>query len=161
MKESRKHGKRADEEFVLDWLNGQSVGLDAHLGVRYVEAGPERVVAEVAVDARHLQPHGLVHGGVYASLVESACSTGANLSVLPEGRVAVGLENSTSFLAAVRTGRLRCEAVPLVRGGRSHVWRAEVRDEAGRLVAEGRVRLLVLPGHARAAGRPLKPPVES
>ncbi len=57
---------------------------------------------------------------------------------------AVGLENHTSFLRAVREGKLTATARPVVRGRRTQVWEAEVRDDEDRLVATGRVRLLCL-----------------
>jgi uncharacterized protein (TIGR00369 family) len=117
----------------------------------------DELVAELEVNERHLQPYGLVHGGVYATMIETVCSTGAALSVLADGKATVGLENTTSFLRAVRSGWLRCKATPLVRGRRSHVWQADIRDEQQRLVATGRVRLLILDSSALAAGAQINP----
>jgi uncharacterized protein (TIGR00369 family) len=62
--------------------------------------------------------------------------------------VAVGLENHTSFIRAVRSGRLRATARPITRGRKTHVWEAEVRDEQDRVVATGRVRLLCVAADA-------------
>ena len=109
-------------------------------------------MAELEIDERHLQPYGLVHGGVYAGMIESLCSTGAALSVWNEGQNTVGLENTTAFLRAVRSGTLRGTARPLARGRRSHVWEAEIKDDRDRLVASGRVRLMVLDPGAEADG---------
>ena len=64
----------------------------------------------------------------------------------------VGLENHTSFLRAVRSGKLRAVAKPLTRGRRSQVWEGSVYDEEGRLAATGRVRLLVLEPETDLAG---------
>ena len=90
----------------------------------------------------HMQPYGLVHGGVYAGMIETMCSTGAALTVWEENKNTVGLENNTSFLKAVRSGRLRCTAKPLVLGKRSHVWEASIHNDKSRLVAIGRVRMI-------------------
>ena len=100
-----------------------------------------------------MQPYGLVHGGVYAGMIETMCSTGAALTVWEENKSTVGLENNTSFLKAVRSGRLRCTAKPLVLGKRSHVWEASIHDDKSRLVATGRVRMMVLEPGAEVAGR--------
>ena len=69
-----------------------------------------------------------------------------------EGKSAVGLENATAFLKSVRSGTLRCTATPLVRGRRSHVWEARVRDDRDRIVASGRVRMMILEPGTRADG---------
>jgi uncharacterized protein (TIGR00369 family) len=137
---------------VLDLINGHLGGYNNALGLRFIEATEDRFVAELEIDDRHRQPYGLVHGGVYAGMIETLCSTGAALSVWNKGQSAVGLENNTAFLRAVRTGTLRGTARPLLSGRRSQVWEAEIKDARGRLVASGRVRLMVLDAGAEADG---------
>lgn len=139
-------------ENVVNLINERLGGYNNVIGLRFVEASPDRFVAELEIDERHLQPYGLVHGGVYAGMIESLCSTGAALSVWNEGKNTVGLENTTAFLRAVRSGTLRGTARPLTRGRRSHVWEAEIKDDRDRLVASGRVRLMVLDPGAEADG---------
>jgi len=139
-------------ENVIDLINERLGGYNSVIGLRFVEASPDRFVAELEIDERHRQPYGLVHGGVYAGMIESLCSTGAALSVWNEGKNTVGLENTTAFLRAVRSGTLRGTARPLARGRRSHVWEAEIKDDRDRLVASGRVRLMVLDSGAEADG---------
>ena len=142
-------------ENVLDLINQRLGGYNRAMGLRFIEATEDRFVAELDIDERHLQPYGLVHGGVYAGMIESLCSTGAALSVWNEGKSTVGLENTTTFLRAVRSGILRGTARPLARGRRSHVWEASIHDEHRRLVAAGRVRLMVLEPGAEAGGKPV------
>jgi len=139
-------------ENVIDLINERLGGYNSVIGLRFVEASPDRFVAALEIDERHRQPYGLVHGGVYAGMIESLCSTGAALSVWNEGKNTVGLENTTAFLRAVRSGTLRGTARPLARGRRSHVWEAEIKDDRDRLVASGRVRLMVLDSGAEADG---------
>ena len=122
------------------------------MGVRMVRASRDEVVLEYDVDERHLQPYGIVHGGVHCAVVESACSTGAGLDALTRGRAVVGIENHTSFIRAVRRGRIRVVATPITRGRRSQVWEAIARDEQGRIVSTGRVRLLCLEPDTELAG---------
>ena len=139
-------------ENVIEMINMNLGGFNNALGLRFTKATPDEYVAEIDISDQHLQPYGLVHGGLYASMIETLCSTGAALTVWEENKHTVGLENNTSFLRAVRGGRLRCTARPLVLGKRSHVWEAHIHDDQDRLVATGRVRMLVLEPGAAAAG---------
>jgi 1,4-dihydroxy-2-naphthoyl-CoA hydrolase len=139
-------------EDVVGLLNDRVGGFNKIMGLRFVRADQEAIEAELVVDEQHLQPYGLVHGGVYCGLIETLCSTGAALSVWAEGKTTVGLENTTSFLRAVRSGTLRGSARPLVQGRRSQVWLGEIHDDRGRLAAAGRVRLLVLEPGDQADG---------
>ncbi len=139
-------------ENVIELINENLGEYNNALGLRFTKATPDEYVAEIEINDSHLQPYGLVHGGVYAGMIETLCSTGAALTVWEEKKTAVGLENTTSFLKAVRSGCLRGTARPLVLGKRSHVWEARIHDDRDRLVATGRVRLMVLEPGAEAAG---------
>jgi uncharacterized protein (TIGR00369 family) len=128
-------------------------GYDRMIGLRFVRASRDEVVAEYVVDERHLQPYGIVHGGVHCGVVETVCSTGAALDALERGQAVVGLENHTSFVRAVRAGkRIRVTATPVTRGRRSQLWEAVSRDEDGRIVSSGRVRLICLEPGSDLAG---------
>jgi 1,4-dihydroxy-2-naphthoyl-CoA hydrolase len=137
---------------LLEVLNANRGGFNEALGLRFTAVAPDEVVAELDAGPVHAQPYGLVHGGVYASIVESLASTGAALDGRASGRSAVGLENATSFLRASRGGRLVGRAVPLQKGRRAQVWEVEIRDDADRLCAKGKVRLLMLEPNAAVAG---------
>lgn len=130
-------------------------GFDAAMGFRLVSATRDEVVAEYEVDGRHLQQYGIVHGGVHSGAIETVCSTGAGLDALARGQGVVGLENHTSFVRAVRSGRIRVVARPITRGRRAQLWEAVARDEEGRIVATGRVRLICLEGGSELAGKPV------
>ena len=122
------------------------------MGLHLVRATRDEVVAELEVRPGHLQPHGIVHGGVYSTVIESLASVGAALDAMSHGKTVVGLENHTSFVRAVREGVLRATARPLTRGRRSQAWEVTLVDATGALVATGRVRLLVLEPEATVAG---------
>lgn len=130
-------------------------GFDEAMGFHLVSATAEQVVLEYRVEARHRQPYGIVHGGVHSAAFETVCSTGAAMAVFARGQSVVGLENHTSYIRAVRDGLIRIEARPLTRGRRSQVWEATARDEEGRLVATGRVRLLCLEPGSDLGGKPV------
>lgn len=142
--------KREDfPENAVEMLNEIIGGFNRLLGLRFIGAEPGKYVAELEIAEKHRQPYGIVHGGVYSAMIETLCSTGAALAVYSEGKSAVGLDNSTSFLRAVRSGILRGTARPVFTGKRSHVWEAEIVDDRGRVAATGRVRLMILePGSA-------------
>lgn len=129
--------------------------MDDALGVRIVRSGPDEIVLEYDVDDRHRQPYGIVHGGMHCTVVESACSMGAAIAAASRGQSVVGIDNHTSFIHAVREGRLTVTARPLTRGRRSQLWQADVRSDDGTLVASGRVRLLALDAGSALAGEPV------
>ncbi|RJK92828.1 PaaI family thioesterase [Vallicoccus soli] len=114
------------------------------------EASGDRVVVRWTVGPEHLQPVGLLHGGVHCAVVETAASVGAALWLGDRGSV-VGVSNSTDFFRAAREGTaLTATAAPLHRGRSQQVWAVEVVDEHGRRVARGQVRLQNLDGADRA-----------
>jgi 1,4-dihydroxy-2-naphthoyl-CoA hydrolase len=133
-------------------LNASLDGWNSAMGVQFVRATADEVVAEVHVGASHLQAYGIVHGGLYSGLIETVASVGAALYAMKNNQSVVGLENHTSFLHAVREGLLRATAVPLMRGRRTQVWEAMITDSNGRTVASGRVRLLSLAPDSSIAG---------
>jgi len=133
-------------------LNEPSSGWNAAMGIHFVRATADEVVAELEIAEHHRQPYGIVHGGVHSGLIETVASVGAALAALPRSQSVVGLENNTSFLNAVREGKLRATARPLMRGRRTQVWEATVTDAEGRSVASGRVRFLALEAGASLAG---------
>jgi uncharacterized protein (TIGR00369 family) len=110
------------------------------LGMDFAEASGDRVVITCKVRPELHQPYGILHGGVYCSLVESAASIGGALWLGDEGNV-VGVANTTNFIRATREGKLTATATPLQRGRTQQLWQVEVTDDNGRLVAHGQVRL--------------------
>jgi 1,4-dihydroxy-2-naphthoyl-CoA hydrolase len=135
---------------VVEWLNAVP-GWDKEMGITILSASPDEVTCEWEVAQKHHQAYGIVHGGVHCGVIETLASIGAALVARPRGQRVVGLENSTSFVRAVRSGKLRARATPVTRGRTTQVWEATIRDEQGRLVAQGRVRLLCV-DEARGLG---------
>lgn len=131
-------------EFTPEELASHRSPFDDLVGLRLSAASGERVAASLTVRDDLLQPHGLVHGGVYATVIEGAAAVGANLW-LGEDAVAVGVSNHTDFLRSVREGELAVHATPLQRGRRLQLWQVRVTDEADRLAAYGTVKLANLP----------------
>ena len=114
----------------------------ALLDIEFEERGPTRVAGSVAADERHHQPWGLVHGGLYTTVIETFATTGAYEAVKDQGQMAVGVTNVTDFLRPHRTGRLAVLATPIQQGRTQQLWQVEIRrPEDQKLVARGQVRL--------------------
>ena len=137
-------------------FNSRLDGWNAAMGVRMVRATADEVIAELEIDKRHRQAYGIVHGGVYSGLIETVSSVAAALWARRHQQSVVGLDNHTSFLNAVREGKLTATAQPLMRGRRTQVWEATVVDGSGRLAAHGKVRLISLEAGSALAGERVK-----
>lgn len=117
-------------------------GWVKEMGIVILTATPDEVTCEWEVAEKHHQGYGIVHGGVHCGVVETLASIGAAAVAHPRGQNVVGVENNTSFIRAVRSGKLRGLAKPVTRGRTSQLWEVWIRDEKEQLVAQGRVRLL-------------------
>ena len=104
------------------------------LGLRFVEASPDRVVAELPVRDAVTTVGGAVHGGALMALADTVGAAATFLN-LPEGATTATLESKTNFLAAGRSGPLRAETTCLHRGRRTMVWQTRVTDAGGRLLS--------------------------
>ena len=135
-------------------INKNLGGWNTAMGLRFTRVTPDECIGELVVAPIHLQPYGIVHGGVHCGIIEAACSTGAAIVAMGRGQSVVGLENATSFITAVRGGTLTVTARPVTRGRRTQVWEAVVTNEQGRTCATGRVRLLCLDAGSDLAGQP-------
>jgi 1,4-dihydroxy-2-naphthoyl-CoA hydrolase len=119
------------------------------LGFEHLEAPEGEARARVPVSERLLQPAGLLHGGVYATLAETVASRATFLAVRADGMIAMGQSNATTFLRSVRDGTINASGVARHRGRTTWVWDVEMSDDDGRLCALSRVVIAV---------RPLRPP---
>ena len=115
-------------------------GFNDTLGLRLDEVTGDRVVLSLDVGPQHHQPYGIVHGGVWCSVVETAASVAAAVWYGDRGRV-VGVSNQTDFLRAAERGTATAVATPVHRGRLQQLWLVEITDEDDRLIARGQVRL--------------------
>jgi len=123
-------------------------GWGAQVGQELLEVSPERVRARIEITARHHQPYGIVHGGVYCSIVEGVASVGAGTAAMKAGLPGiVGVANATDFLRShsAAQGALLAEGRPVHTGRSLALWQVEIRRESDdKLVARGQVRFSVL-----------------
>jgi uncharacterized protein (TIGR00369 family) len=122
----------------VEQLNRRLAGtLSTLLGLRFVEVGPDRVVAELDIRDEVRTVGGALHGGALMALADSAGAACAFLN-LPEGASGTStIESKTNFLGAVREGAtVTATASPLHCGSTTIVVETELRTGAGKLVAK-------------------------
>lgn len=112
-------------------MNDWNLGLMRHLGMRFLEVGPDRVVAELDISEHLTTVGGALHGGTLMALADTVGAAGTAALGL---RTAT-LESKTNFFAAALAGTVRAESSALHKGKRTHVWQTRVTDAAGRLVS--------------------------
>ncbi len=117
--------------------------FDSELGLQFTELGPDGARAHLEVKPELLQPMGLVHGGVYCSMIESMASVAAYtwLNARGDGGNVVGVNNNTDFLRSINSGTVYGSAEPIHRGRRQQLWLVTITDDDDRVVARGQVRL--------------------
>lgn len=114
-----------------------------------VEVEEGRAVFAVQPNERHYNPIGLVHGGLLATVLDSAMGCAIH-SALPAGTGYSTLEIKVNFTRPVLkdTGLLRCEAALVHRGRQTATAEGRVRDEGGRVYAHGSTTCLLVNGAA-------------
>ena len=115
----------------------------SHLGIEFTEVGDDFLRGRVPVDARTVQPFGLLHGGVSVVLAETLGSVGA-MYASPEGHRAVGLDINANHLRAATAGWVTGTARPVHRGRTTQVWQIELADDAGQPVCISRITMAML-----------------
>lgn len=122
--------------------SGLGDGFDTELGLTYLEMTPDGGRARLDIHDKLLQPWGIVHGGVYCSIVESLASVSAHVWLSANGGgTVVGVNNNTDFLRAISSGTVTAESTPIHRGRRQQLWLITITDDNDRVVARGQVRL--------------------
>ena len=133
----------------LDAASPETLGTFVRAaGLIVDEVTGTRVTGHIELGSDHLTPWGIVHGGVYSTAVESAASLGASTAVRERGEVAVGLSNTTHFFRSLTSGRVLVEATAIYQGRTHQLWRVDITDETGRLIAHGEVRLQNVAGQS-------------
>ena len=105
------------------------------MGVRLIEATPERVRAELTVRPDLCTAGGILHGGASMAFADTLGAVGTVMN-LPRGQTTTTTDSSTKFIGAARVGSLVTgDCVALHRGRRTHVWQTEIRNADGKLCA--------------------------
>ncbi len=128
---------------IADRLTEHLMGFDRLYGLQLLSCTDQEVTARVRVRDEIKQPAGLVHGGVYAAIAEAMASLATALAVLPDGDMAMGLSNNTSFLRPITDGVVHARAERLHRGRTTWVWDVRFTDDAGHMCAVTRMTIAV------------------
>ncbi|WP_066525694.1 PaaI family thioesterase [Corynebacterium bouchesdurhonense] len=131
------------DERELAAVNAAGTDFAQRLGLELTHCSSVKVEGFLDVGAEHLQPAGIVNGGVYAAIGESLGSIAA---VARAAKPAVGMSNYTDLLGSVREGqRIEATALPVHTGRSTHLWRVDMRC-GERLVAVTNLKLMILDG---------------
>jgi 1,4-dihydroxy-2-naphthoyl-CoA hydrolase len=126
-------------------LNGNAAGtLIANLGILFTEIGDDFIRGTMPVDARTVQPYGLLHGGSSVALAETLGSTGAAMCVDAAEYQVVGQEINANHVRAARSGLVTGTARAVHVGGRTQVWSIEILNDAHKLVCISRITMAVI-----------------
>ena len=122
-----------------------------HMAMELAEIEMDAAVATLRLAECHMQPFGIVHGWVLATLIDTATFWAAFLR-LPDGDGLVNIDLKLNYLKAVREGVLRAEGRCLRHGRSISYAESSVMDEDGDLLAHGTSTLMALPGKGIRAG---------
>lgn len=125
----------------MNKLNGGTLG--EKMGIEFLEATPQRVVARMPV-AGNTQPYGLLHGGASLVLAETLGSIGAVLHA-GEERIAVGVDINGTHHRAAREGFVTGVATALSLGNTLAAYEVVITDENGERVCTSRITCLIRP----------------
>lgn len=107
-----------------------------HMGMRVIEAGEGRSKLELDAGSRLHSLYGMLHGGVAATIIDSACGIAVG-SMLEPGEMCVTVDLRVNYISNLKEGTITAEGAVLHKGRQTGVAQAEVRDEVGNLLAVG------------------------
>ncbi|MGR3973134.1 MAG: PaaI family thioesterase [Candidatus Rhabdochlamydia sp.] len=115
------------------------LSLVDHLGIRFTSIRDRSLEATLVIHSHHLQPRGIVHGGVWAALAETVASVAANLAIDQAIFYAVGVNLTINHLKSISSGTVTAIATADHIGRSTQVWSVHIQDEKQALVAVGRL----------------------
>ncbi|MGD8981986.1 MAG: PaaI family thioesterase [Desulfobacterales bacterium] len=122
-----------------------------HLRMQLVSISVDQAVVKLNTEQCHLQPFGIVHGGVLATLIDTATFWSVFLR-LPEDAGLVNIDLKLNYLKSINTGLMTAQG-HCIRAGRTiNYAEASVKDKEGNLIAHGTSTLMVLPGKGIRVG---------
>ncbi|HEY0860392.1 MAG TPA: hotdog fold thioesterase [Pseudoxanthomonas sp.] len=119
--------------------------LVSNLGIVFSEAGEDWLRGTMPVDARTVQPYGILHGGASLALAETLGSVAGNLCVDTTREMVVGLEINANHVRAMRGGMVTGTARALHVGRSTQLWEIRIENDDGKLVCVSRLTLAVVP----------------
>lgn len=128
----------------LDDVNASTADSAAsYVGIEFIEAGDNYLVARMPVDHRTRQKHGILNGGASCLLAESLGSHASSLCVDPDKHYCVGLDINANHIRSVSEGWVYGTTRPIHLGRSTHVWEILIRDQQERLVCISRLTMMI------------------
>jgi 1,4-dihydroxy-2-naphthoyl-CoA hydrolase len=118
--------------------------MGEHLGMEWVELGPDYLVMRMPVDERTKQPYGLLHGGASCALAETVGSVASHFVIDAGKFICVGLEINANHVRSARSGYVTATCKPVHIGASTHVWDIRIHDEREKLVCISRLTVAIL-----------------
>jgi 1,4-dihydroxy-2-naphthoyl-CoA hydrolase len=135
-----------DKDKMLHYCNEVSKNtLMQTLNIKYVDAGPDFLVATMPVNSSVHQPMGLLHGGATVALAESVGSAASMLLVNSDLSEVRGIEIAANHLKAKRNGVVTATARIVHKGRSIHLWEIRIVDENDHLISLCKLTNMVLP----------------
>lgn len=113
--------------------------LISHLGIKFIEFTPDKVVATMPVNSSTHQPLGYLHGGASLALAETVGTAGTLFQLDTEKYLAFGMQVSGNHVSSIREGLVKATATPIHKGNTTHVWDVKITSESGKLISIARV----------------------
>jgi 1,4-dihydroxy-2-naphthoyl-CoA hydrolase len=120
---------------LLDRVNDTKLPFARLLGIEFVSASPEKIVAEMTVREDLCTTPAVAHGGAIMAFADTLGAIGTIVN-LPQGAGTTTIESKTNFVAPAPVGtRVIGETTPVHRGRRTMIWQTRISTSEGRLVA--------------------------
>lgn len=120
---------------LLDRVNDTKLPFAELLGIAFVSASPDRIVAEMTVREDLCTIPAVLHGGAIMAFADTLGAMGTLVN-LPQGAGTTTIESKTNFVAPAPVGaRVIGETTPVHRGRRTMIWQTRISTSEGRLVA--------------------------
>jgi 1,4-dihydroxy-2-naphthoyl-CoA hydrolase len=132
------------QPYTLADIGFKGACMPNHIGIEFTQIGPDFLRGRMPVDARTVQPFGILHGGASVALAETLGSTAAALVIDRTKQRCVGQEINANHVRAASQGFVIGTARPVHLGRRSHVWEIRITDEQDRLVCISRITMYIL-----------------
>ncbi len=133
------------EDFTLDHvISLRNNNINKHLGIEFIELGPDYIIARMPVEDFTRQSRGVLHGGASCVLAESLGSIASNLCLDMRKQKAVGLEINANHLRPVSSGYVTGKTTVVSLGRSVHVWNIDISNDQGKLNCVSRLTTAIV-----------------
>ena len=121
---------------LLEMIQSRPMPFAALMGVTFVEAAGDKVVATMVVREDLCTLGHSIHGGAVMAFADSVGAAATIINLPPDAKGTTTIERKTNFTGAAKAGStVTATATPIHLGRRTHVWQTRIETEEGRLVA--------------------------